>query len=138
MAGLGRVPLFVEYEDVLKNIEAAVVRYYDEHPDATDSQVERVYEVLIRAYKSAVRAPARPPLHQLGEMERELYARVEAVCEWCLGQAEAPWPKAKRSAATRTPEEIIACLKYLRRSVRFWTKESGRQGYLNYVKPYFP
>lgn len=29
--------------------------------------------------------------------------------------------------------EIVACLKRLRKSVQFWTKSGGRQGYLNYI-----
>lgn len=32
-----------------------------------------------------------------------------------------------------TLDEIVACLKRIRKSIQFWTKEGGRQGYLNYV-----
>lgn len=129
--------LVVEYEDVLKNIESVVLRHFSQQPELTDAQVDRVYELLIRAYKAQVRGGAVTlPLHQLGGTEGELYRRVVAVCEFHLGKGDAPWPTAKRKPATRTPDEIVACLKHLRKSVQFWTKESGRQGYLNYIKPY--
>jgi hypothetical protein len=32
--------------------------------------------------------------------------------------------------------ELIACLKRLRKSVRFWNEQGGRQGYLNYVREF--
>ncbi len=35
--------------------------------------------------------------------------------------------------ADKTLDEILACLKRVRKSVNYWTKESGRQGYLNFV-----
>lgn len=131
--------LVVEFQRELKDIESSVTKYFSERPDMADAHVDRVYEMLIRAYKAAARGDGtKLPLHQMGEIERELYARVEVVCEWHLGKAKAPWNGAKRAAVTRTPDEVVACLKHLRRSVKFWTKESGRQGYLNYIKPYFP
>ncbi len=125
-----------KYEDVLESIETAVIRFYAEQPDLTDAQVDRIYELLIRAYKADLRgSSSRPPLHQLNDMAGELYARVEAVCEWHVGKGDPPWEGAKR-AEVRTPEAIIECLKHVRRSVQLWMKESGRQGYLNFVKPY--
>ena len=35
-----------------------------------------------------------------------------------------------------TASEIVACLKRLRKSVQFWTKAGGRQGYLNYISEF--
>lgn len=35
-----------------------------------------------------------------------------------------------------TVEEITACLKWIRKSIRLWTKEGGRQGYLNYISQF--
>ena len=31
------------------------------------------------------------------------------------------------------PSEIVACLKRIQSSVKFWTKKHGRQGYLKFV-----
>jgi hypothetical protein len=35
-----------------------------------------------------------------------------------------------------TAAELVLCLKRIRKSIDFWTKEGGRQGYLNYVSEY--
>ena len=32
-----------------------------------------------------------------------------------------------------TRDEIIACLKRVRKSIHLWTREGGRQGYLTFV-----
>jgi hypothetical protein len=37
-----------------------------------------------------------------------------------------------------TLDEMIACLKRVRRSVKRWTKEGGRRGYLDFVDGFFP
>lgn len=35
-------------------------------------------------------------------------------------------------------EEMIACLKRVRKSVETWNKQGGRQGYLNYIENFIP
>lgn len=34
------------------------------------------------------------------------------------------------------PVGLVLCLKKIRKSIDFWTKERGRQGYLNFVAEY--
>ena len=36
-----------------------------------------------------------------------------------------------------TLDEVIACLKRIRSSIKLWTKDYGRQGYLHYVEQWF-
>ena len=36
----------------------------------------------------------------------------------------------------KTPEEILACLKRVRTSVKRWHKSGGRRGYLDFVSQY--
>jgi hypothetical protein len=35
-------------------------------------------------------------------------------------------------------DEMLAILKRLRKSVQFWNKEAGSQGYLTYIKQFLP
>jgi hypothetical protein len=35
-------------------------------------------------------------------------------------------------------DEIIVCLKRIRKSIRKWTKEGGQRGYMNFVDEYIP
>ncbi len=37
---------------------------------------------------------------------------------------------------SKTHDEIIACLKRVKKSVQRWNKHGGRQGYLNFVQQY--
>jgi hypothetical protein len=36
----------------------------------------------------------------------------------------------------KTVDEIIACLKRIRRSIQFWQKKGGRQGYLTFISEF--
>lgn len=124
-----------EYEDVLQNIESSVVEVYRAHPELTDWDVAQAYEALIQFYTAE--AHGRPvEVRQLPSIQAEVARDARVMCEWRLGRATmfdehdrpVEFPMNSLSA-----NEIVACLKRLRKSVRFWTKEGGRQGYLNYI-----
>ena len=40
--------------------------------------------------------------------------------------------------APLTAAELVLCLKRIRKSINFWNKQGGRQGYLEYVLEYLP
>jgi hypothetical protein len=35
-----------------------------------------------------------------------------------------------------TPEEMVACLRKLRKSVDHWTQQGGRQGYMQFIEKF--
>jgi hypothetical protein len=37
-----------------------------------------------------------------------------------------------------TAQEMVDCLKRIRKSIKKWTKWGGRKGYLTYVDEFFP
>src|SRR5437899_1618122 len=101
-----------EYEDVLQNIEFAIVSTYREHPEVSDWSVETALDGLIRSYQAEASGRAAPPL-RLSELEQHIFDRVHAMCEWRLGReqlftAEGVQPM-MREMATKTMDEIIAC-----------------------------
>jgi len=61
------------------------------------------------------------------------------MCEWRLGRqplnagdpAAAPPPTGELSIA-----ELVLCLQRIRKSVRLWNGQGGRQGYLDYVRQF--
>jgi hypothetical protein len=58
------------------------------------------------------------------------------MCEWRLGREtidknEKQFQKKKPESIS--VEEIISCLKRIRKSVEMWNKQSGRKGYLQYI-----
>jgi len=66
-------PFEEQYEDVLQNIEFAIVSTYREHPDdISDWSVEAALDVLIRAY-SAEQTGRTIPAARLSEPEQQIY-----------------------------------------------------------------
>ena len=130
-----------QYEDVLQNIEFTIIGVYCEHPEMTDWGVDAAVEALVRAY-TAEKGGRTPPRARLDALEQQIFDRVRATCEWRLGREQLVTQKGKRQNASiqdmtpTTLDEIIACLKRIRTSIKRWTKERGRQGYLSFVSQY--
>ena len=127
-----------EYEDVLQNIEFAIVSEYRQHSELLDYEVEKALNALIVAYQAEQqhRASGRVAFTPLVQ---QVYERVRSVCEWRLGRdklfvvesgAEMPQP------SPLSLDEVVACLKRIRKSVQKWTEREGRQGYLRFVNQY--
>lgn len=127
-----------EYLDVLQNIEFAIVSVYQQHPELVDFEVEQALNGLIRTYQSEQlqRTPTPPALKPL---EQAVYERVRSMCEWRLGRAELGSAGASPVISTPTAlslDEVIACLKRIRKSVQKWNRRGGRQGYLHFVSEF--
>ncbi len=123
------------YLDVLQNIESAIMEIYEQHPDLIDYDVSQSLEATINFY-SAQKDHRPPRKFNLSPIALEIAVVVQEVCDWRLGRRSAPGIEAHEEpieVPPITPEEIIACLKKIHKSVQFWTKQSGRQGYLKYI-----
>jgi hypothetical protein len=125
---------------VLQNIEFGIIRVYREHPEMTDWDVLSAIEGLIRVYNAEIKgrqikAPALPPLAQ------RVYESARTMCELRLGR-ETLLDQDDRPVDLDMPslslDEVIACLKRIRKSINLWTREGGRQGYLTYVSQFIP
>jgi hypothetical protein len=128
------------YFGVLGSLESQIVGIYREQPELTDYEVGSALDALIKDYRGeaighAHRAPQNPTV-------KSIYERVELICELFLGRAEmekAPEegqeepPEKLPQEALLTADEIVACLKRIRKSVDYWTREAGRRGYLQYM-----
>jgi hypothetical protein len=127
-----------KYEDVLQNIESGVMSVYHAHPALTDWDVEVAYEALIQFYQAEVRQ--KPvSLRQLDGLQAATVSAAQAMCEWRLGR-ETMFDKHDQpigfSMEPIAVADLVACLKRLRKSVQFWTKAGGHQGYLNYIREF--
>jgi hypothetical protein len=118
------------YLDVLQAIEAAIVEVHRTEPALVDYEVDGGLESLIAAYTAEMQG--RPPRGAPSDANRRrVFEAVREACEWRLGRGELPGYD-----AVPTPnavDEIVACLKRVRKSVQRWTKRAGRQGYLSFV-----
>ncbi|HEU4456481.1 MAG TPA: hypothetical protein VFR81_25665, partial [Longimicrobium sp.] len=122
------------YADVLQSIELAIVEFHRDYPELLDYDVEGSLDVLIAGYTADLRERkfATP---QLSELRKKLMHDLLLICEWRLGRASL---LGENDPAGRivSVEEIVACLDRIRKSVRKWTKEGGRQGYLRFIRQY--
>lgn len=125
-----------EYEDVLQNIEAAIIGVFRQEPDLTDYDVADAIQALTRLY--VLEATKRfPPYVNLSERGEMVLKAAQSICEWRLGRSTFETREGEKIASpNNTLDEIIACLKRIHKSVQFWTKEGGRQGYLKFISKY--
>lgn len=122
-----------EYEDVLQNIEFAIVSVYRQQPALLDYDVETALNSLGRSYRHG---EAPPPPEGFNDRQKAVYTRVKAFCDLRLGKDDLSDEEGNAMdipLKTVTPDEIVACLKRIQKSVQMWTKKAGRQGYLKFV-----
>lgn len=126
-----------EYLDVLQNLETAIVTVYRRRPGLLDYDVDAALETLAKRY--AGEAGGRtPPDAPADEARREVHDALMSVCEWRLGRGEGPPGPGMPGPDPITADEAAACLKRLRKSLKRWNREGGRQGYLRFVARYLP
>ncbi len=128
-------PFEEEYLDVLQNIEAAIVSVYREHAELMDADVKKALNALLLAYQAEQKNQSSPP-PAFKPSAQQVYQAVRQMCEWRLGRG------ALKDEETRTPlrapeplrlDEVLACLKRIRKSVQKWNKRNGERGYLQFV-----
>ncbi len=123
------MPSFEEqYFDVLYGIEAAVIGTFAAHPNAKDRHADTALSGLIRLYNAGVKGK-RPPRLKLNETEQAFFDALKAICEgYMSGVGDAGY----------TVDEIILCLKRIKRSVGQMMKVGGLDGnkYLTFTRDY--
>ncbi len=129
------IPFEQQYEDVLQNIEFAIVGVYRENRDLSDWGVETALDGLLRAYQAQARGRSAPKL-RLSNLEQQIFDRVRAMCEWRMGREQMMTEDDQPLVQEMMPitlDEAVACLKRVRKSVDYWHKSGGRRGYLDFV-----
>lgn len=121
--------------DVLQNIEFAIVSVYRERGDLVDYDVMRALDALIDVYRAESRGYTPKEIH-LPEQESLVFQRVKDICEFRLGRNELRINQNIISGAEKTANEILACLRRIRKSVDRWHQRGGQQGYLQFVNQY--
>ena len=123
-----------DYMDVLQNIEMAIVSVYREHDDLLDYDVDKVLNTLWNDYRNEKTGKVTP-VPAFSANAKLVYERVKDMCEFRLGRSSnvkiKGWFKSKPTPLSI--DEIMACLKRIRKSVALWNKEGGRQGYLYFI-----
>jgi hypothetical protein len=113
-----------QFESQLMQIEAVFVKLYRKHPSLMDSQVERVIEFCIRDYNARIRGTDSPAC-KLGDLDLVMFNDVLKISDELTDQG-----------AEFSVNELVPCLKRIRKSIRRWNKVGGRQGYLTYINQF--
>ena len=131
-----------EYLDVLQNLEEAIIGYYNQNPELIDAEVETAISWLVKFYSAEVQGKTSTYPKPRG-IAKDVADSVKEMCEWRLGReklkVEDESGQITQVAAEEMelqklePSEILACLKKIQSSVKFWSKQHGRQGYLKFV-----
>jgi len=136
-----RQPIEDEYMDVFQNLEFIIVQTHRREPDLTDWDAETVIEALIRHYQALWRGQEPRPPRLNTEVRKELYDGLMTICELRLGNETLIAEDTSEEFPSFEPitlEELVAILKRIRKSIRFWNKRGGVRGYLTYIDQFFP
>ncbi len=128
------------HQDVLQNLEFAISRGYQADNTLLDLEVIDALDALIRRYVAESQGRISPHIRLLPKAEM-VYELTHRVCEWRLGRQVLGGQEARPSVSSPSPlsiEELLACLKRIRKSARFWNEKAGRQGYLEYISRFLP
>lgn len=127
-----------QYQTVLYNIEAQIQGVYKERNHLLDYDVEVVVSKLIMDYQHEQKGKGNHLERTLANDDQKfLHAHLKAVCGFYLGsQALTEERKPIQYSDPLTLDEIITCLKRIHKSINTWTRENGRQGYLNFTRKF--
>lgn len=120
------------YLDVLQNIEFAIMEVYRSDRELLDAEVEQALQaVVVELNARRLAKPFDPDRMQMTERGKKVYAAVQEIVEWRIGRGPS-------GSISYGMEEVTACVQRVRKSVRRWTRERGRRGYLGFVEEYLP
>ncbi|MGC9951052.1 MAG: hypothetical protein ABSF64_32235 [Bryobacteraceae bacterium] len=128
-----------EFQDVLQNIEFGIIQAFRADGSLLDLDANDAVAALIRRYRAEQEQRTPPPV-RLGDKAQRIFDSTLPICEWRLGREGPSLPPEMGPAAAvpNTPDDIVTCLKRIQKSIDFWNKRNGRQGYLSFVAPYVP
>jgi hypothetical protein len=125
---------FVERNlDVLQNIESAIIRVYRADGSLLDIDVKDAIDALVRRYHTE-EEQRTPPALRVGERARQVFESVQTVCEWRLGRA--PFPGETATERGIPLSDLVTALRQIQKSIPRWSRQGGRQGYLEFVSQY--
>ncbi len=129
-----------EHLDMLQNIEAALASAYRASSSMTDYDAQAAVEAVIRGYQAEAKGKSAP-IVRLSSDAQSAYDAVHTICEWRLGRQEIFEDSegnkiALTEASVKTLDEVVACLKRIRKSIERWNKELGRRGYFDYISQF--
>jgi hypothetical protein len=109
-----------KYLDVLQNIEFGIIAEYRKDPSLLDADALEAVNSLVR-HLDAGRSAGR-----LGTRAQRIFDSVRDIVDRRMELRAGGVPLI-------TKDEMVKCLRRIASSIKFWTEERGRQGYLTFV-----
>jgi hypothetical protein len=137
---IARLPCdILDDEGVEMKVELGIIRVFRADRSLLDLDAKDAVAALIHHYR-AEQEQRNPPPMRLGDKARLIFDSVLPICEWRMGRKGPLVPAELGSppADPNTLEDIGTCLRRIQKSIDFWNKRNGRQGYLSFVAPYVP
>jgi hypothetical protein len=126
-----------KYYDVLQNIEFAITCVHEDDATLLDLEVMDALDLLVRRYVAEEQGRT-PPRLRLSERAQNVYTAAERMCEWRMGRGRLnPDGDDPAIEEANSVADILISLKRIRKSVRLWNEQGGRQGYLDYIAQFF-
>jgi hypothetical protein len=125
--------------DLLQNIEMGIKLVFQDDRNLKDAEVIKALDALISHYRSIAsgRAPKEVDLPPTEQLIFDSVTEILQLRDEIIGEEEKPRKRFSSAFKTTSKEGIIlACLRKIQKSARFWTKERGQQGYLNYISDF--
>lgn len=118
-----------KYLDVLQNLEFAIIEVYRTHEELLDYDALSAVEAVIDFCK-AKQIGREMRDFKLSANSQLAFEGLKQICEFRLDKENMSSPISEN--------ELIDCLKRIKKSIERWTKQNGRKGYLNFVQQYLP
>ncbi len=129
-----------QYNDTLRSMELTLVQQYRQMENLTDWEVRTAVNNLIRYYTAETRRRQPPQLKQ-DALPQLVFDRLRYTCEGWLGREALIDEQGGVTTLTENAlkaNEVVACLKRIRRSLDMWQKEGGRRGYFEFIDQFLP
>ncbi len=129
-----------ERMDLLMNIEVAILDVWKEIPALTDYDVLDALDAVRRHYDAIAvgREPRVLPLHERAKAVSDQIWGTTQIMSGAVAEREDGREFAIPEEGRATPQEIVAAIKRIRKSVERWNKDGGRRGYLSFIRQHVP
>jgi len=109
-----------KYFDELFELEFSIIEIFRKNPSLIDLEVLIALDASIVNCKNIQKGYPQKSFNST-EIIQSVYKNIDVTCKNLI------------SSGTISIDELLWCLKRIKKSLKSWNKRDGRQGYLNFV-----
>lgn len=112
------------YFDQLFELEQSIIEVFRKTPDLIDLEVLSALDATIMNYKNFKRGFSQKSFNST-EIIQSVYENIETICKELISS--------ETNVKEISIDELLWCLRRIKKSLKMWNKNMGRQGYLNFI-----